>query len=102
MHLRGAPPLSALLSARLELSAAAEAGVAPGRAFERQMIVLGRLGDAEIEADDVEERHGGQRHSLPAVIVRDMKEGDIAAPPQCFPHPTPPHPSLPIPQTPSP
>src|SRR5262249_56181584 len=63
----------------LELGTAAEARVAPRRAFERQVIVLRRVGNAEVEADDIEERHGGQSNALRAIKTGDLKNPDVAA-----------------------
>src|SRR5262249_10657758 len=59
---------------RLELRAAAEARIAPRRAFERQVIVLRRIGDAEMEANGVEERHGRQSNALRAIKVGDLEK----------------------------
>ena len=41
--------------------------------------MLRRLGDAEIEADNVEEWHRRQRDTLRAVKVRNMKDRDVTA-----------------------
>src|SRR5438128_1209219 len=46
------------------LSAAPKARIAPRRAFERQMVMLIRIRDAEPVAHDVEKRHLRQRHLL--------------------------------------
>src|SRR5262249_37403345 len=61
------------------LSAAAEAGISPGRALERQVVVLRRVGDAEAEVHDVEDRHCRQRDAGEAVVVADLEDGGIAA-----------------------
>src|SRR5262249_43142713 len=55
------------------LGAPAEARIAPRRAFERQVIVLRRVDDTEMEAHDIEEGYGGQPDTLCAVKPGDMK-----------------------------
>src|SRR5262249_27844307 len=64
---------------RLQLGASAEARIAPWRAFERQVIVLRRVGNAEVETDDIEERHGRQSNALRAIKAGDLKNRDVAA-----------------------
>jgi len=41
--------------------------------------VLRRVGNAKVEADDIEERHGGQRNALRAIKTGDLKNRDVAA-----------------------
>src|SRR5262249_10591911 len=62
-----------------DLGAAAEARVAPRRAFDRQVVVLRGVGNAEVEADDIEERHGRQSNALRAIKAGDLKNRDVAA-----------------------
>lgn len=53
--------------------AATEAGVAPRRALERQMVVLRGIRDAEMEAHDIEERRRRQSHALVAIPGGDVE-----------------------------
>jgi hypothetical protein len=41
--------------------------------------VLRRLGNAEVEADDIEERHRRQSNALRAIKAGDLKNRDVAA-----------------------
>src|SRR5258706_16185845 len=60
--------------------AAAEAGIAPGRAFERQVVMLLRIREAEAVGDDVEKRNVGQWHVLlPAIVVGDAQDRFVGA-----------------------
>src|SRR5260370_14868882 len=59
--------------------AAPEAGISPRRAFERQMHVLRRNGNAKVEMDYLEKRMGAGGNSLAAIIGADMKHGTVAA-----------------------
>src|SRR5262249_20502316 len=62
-----------------DLGAAAQARAAPRRAFEREVVVLRGVGNAEVEADDIEERHGRQSNALRAIKAGDLKNRDVAA-----------------------
>src|SRR5882672_9807929 len=58
---------------------APETGISPWRAFERQVHMLRRIGDAEVEMDLFEKRIGSGRNVVAAIPGADVKHGAVAS-----------------------
>src|SRR5215204_1536594 len=61
------------------LGTAAEAGIAPRRAFEGQVVVLLRVRDAEAVSHHIQKRRRWQRDPLVAIPSSDVEDGFIKA-----------------------
>src|SRR5579859_786462 len=61
------------------ISAATVSGVAPRRNQQGNVVVLLRRGDAEADADAIEERRFGERYAETAIVIADVEQQFVFA-----------------------